>query len=173
MTRARVLWIVGGVALVVVVVVGLATAGKSSGPSKSAAPSKAVAVKALAGSPPALASLHSQANQLLSGGAGAFEKRLASLKGHPVVVNKWASWCTPCRAEFPEFQQVAVEHGKRVAFIGVNSSDNNGDARRFLAKFPVSYPSYEDGNLKIAQKLQAAGAFPTTVFFDSSGKRVG
>ncbi|HEX8855006.1 MAG TPA: TlpA disulfide reductase family protein [Thermoleophilaceae bacterium] len=175
MNRRRVITVLGAAALIAVVVIGLISAG-GSGPSsspKSAAPSATQVSKELAGAPAPLAALHNQANQLLPGGASAFQKRLAELRGHPVVVNKWASWCGPCRAEFPHFQQASVEHGKQVAFIGVDSSDNNGQAQAFLKKFPVSYPSYEDGDLKIAQKLNAVGAFPTTVYYDSKGRRVG
>jgi cytochrome c biogenesis protein CcmG, thiol:disulfide interchange protein DsbE len=175
MNRRLAITLLAGAALIAVVVIGLISAGGSGSTSnpKSAAPSASQVSKRLAGAPAPLAALHRQANQLLPGGANAFEKQLAALRGHPVVVNKWASWCGPCRAEFPHFQQASVEHGRQVAFIGVDSSDNNGQARAFLKKFPVSYPSYEDGNLKIAQKLNAVGAFPTTVYYDSNGRRVG
>jgi cytochrome c biogenesis protein CcmG/thiol:disulfide interchange protein DsbE len=145
-------------------------AGCGSGSPKSEAPSAAAASRALAGSPSALASLHSQANQILSGGASAFKARLASLEGHPVVVNKWASWCGPCRAEFPMFQRLSVQLGKSVGFIGVNTQDNVGDAKRFLSKYPVSYPSYEDPDSKIAEVFNGIATFPATAFYDASGK---
>lgn len=144
-------------------------AGCSSGP-KSAAPSAATASKELAGSPPALASIHAQGGQLLSGGTSAFKARLASVKGHPVVVNKWASWCGPCRAEFPLFQKLSVDLGRRVAFLGVNSNDNSGDARKFLKRYPVAYPSYEDPDSKIAALFNGIATFPSTAFYDASGK---
>jgi cytochrome c biogenesis protein CcmG, thiol:disulfide interchange protein DsbE len=136
---------------------------------KSAAPSKAAEEQAFRGSPPALAAVHRDAGQLLGGGTGAFKQRLASLKGHPVVVNKWAAWCGPCREEFPVFQKVSVQYGKRVAFLGVDSNDNDGDAKTFLNQFPVSYPSYSDPHIKIAASMDAVGAWPTTVIYDSRG----
>ena len=69
-------------------------------------------------------------NKLLGGGADAFEERVEELRGYPVVVNKWASWCGPCRAEFPVFQKAAVQEARRIAFLGVDSNDNDDDARR-------------------------------------------
>ena len=143
--------------------------GCSSGP-KSAAPSAAVSKQELAGSPAALSTLHAQAGQLLNGGTSAFKARLASLRGHPVVVNKWASWCGPCRAEFPMFQKLSVQLGRRVGFIGVNSNDNADDARRFLTRYPVAYPSYEDGDSKIAELFNGIATFPATAFYDASGR---
>jgi cytochrome c biogenesis protein CcmG/thiol:disulfide interchange protein DsbE len=158
--------------VVVAAVAVLAITKGGSSDKKSAAPSQAAVQKAFAGSPPALAALHNDASKLLGGGTTAFKQRLADLRGHPVVVNKWAAWCGPCRQEFPVFQQASVRFGKRVAFIGVDSNDNDGSAKGFLSKFPVSYPSYSDPNLKIAAFMDAVGAFPTTVMFNSQGKQV-
>jgi cytochrome c biogenesis protein CcmG, thiol:disulfide interchange protein DsbE len=137
---------------------------------ESAAPGPAATKSALAGSPAPLAALHRQGNDLLGGGADAFKERLADLEGYPIVVNKWASWCGPCRAEFPHFQRQALERGKKVAFLGVNSNDNDGAARKFLERFPVPYPSYKDPDLKIADVFKGALAFPATAFYDSKGK---
>jgi cytochrome c biogenesis protein CcmG, thiol:disulfide interchange protein DsbE len=136
---------------------------------KSAAPRPTAAREALAGSPPPLASLHSQANGLLGGGADAFKARLRTLRGHPVVVNKWASWCGPCRSEFPFFQRLSVREGRRIAFLGVDANDNDAAARRFLRQLPVSYPSYKDPNLKVSAVFNGVAAFPTTAFYDRRG----
>jgi thiol-disulfide isomerase/thioredoxin len=162
---------IAAVALVAVLVVGLSQAGggRDQNPA-SAAPPRAEVDERLAGAPAPLAKVHAQANELLPGGAGAFRARLEELRGHPVVVNKWASWCSPCRAEFPDFQQAAVKYGKRVAFLGVDANDNADDARKFLKEFPVSYPSYEDPDNRIAQEFNAVQAFPSTVFYDKTGK---
>ncbi|MFN2617186.1 MAG: TlpA family protein disulfide reductase [Thermoleophilaceae bacterium] len=149
----------------------LLLAGCGSSDPRSAAPKSARAERAaLAGAPAPLAALHRQANQLLGGGADAFKARLRGLRGRPVVVNKWASWCPPCRGEFPFFQRQALARGKRVAFLGVDSNDNDGDARRFLRKLPLTYPSYRDPQLGIAAQFHGVQAFPTTAFYDSRGR---
>ena len=128
--------------------------------------------KALEGSPRPLAAVHDQANELLAGGSDAFEKRLAALNGFPLVVNKWASWCGPCRAEFPFLQKAGAKFGKQVAFLGVDSQDSNDAAMTFLDEYPVSYPSYSDPDQEIAQTLKATLGFPSTAFYDRDGNQV-
>jgi thiol-disulfide isomerase/thioredoxin len=137
---------------------------------ESAAPPADQARERLAGAPAPLAALHREANRLLPGGPEAFEERLRGLRGHPVVVNKWASWCDPCRQEFPHFQRLSVELGREVAFIGVDSNDSAGDAREFLREYPVSFPSYDDPDQKVAQVFKGHLAFPATAFYDRSGE---
>lgn len=132
--------------------------------------STAVPIERLEGAPASLGGLHDQANELLPGGLDAYRERLERLRGFPVVVNKWASWCAPCRGEFPIFQRVSVRLGKRVAFLGVNTNDNDGQAASFLERYPVSYPSFKDGNSKIGNELGFGQAFPVTAFYDRKGK---
>lgn len=138
----------------------------SEGEEPSPAPDYA---KKLAGAPAPLASLYKQGNELLSGGQSAFDDRIASLQGYPVVVNIWASWCGPCRAEFPVFQQTAAAMGKEVAFLGVNSEDNDDAAETFLSTHQVPYPSYIDPDGSIAGDLKATHGYPATAFFDRDG----
>jgi len=126
---------------------------------------------ALAGSPPVLAALHRQGSELLRGGLDPYEKRIRALRGFPVVVNAWASWCGPCRLEFPAFQRASAAYGKRVAFLGVNSQDSEEDARTFLDEAPVPYPSYSDPDEAIANELGAFG-LPATAFYDREGELV-
>jgi cytochrome c biogenesis protein CcmG/thiol:disulfide interchange protein DsbE len=126
--------------------------------------------KALAGSPAPLAALHRQSDQLLGGGQGAYEGRLAALHGYPAVVNFWASWCGPCRFEFPLFQKAAAAEGKRVAFLGVDVQDSGDAASTFLGEAPVPYPSYTDPDKTIADGAGATLGLPDTAFYDRSGK---
>jgi thiol-disulfide isomerase/thioredoxin len=125
---------------------------------------------ALAGSPAPLAALHKQADQLLDGGIDAYEKRIADLKGYPIVSNIWASWCGPCREEFPTLQNLSARYGKRVAFVGVNSKDGDDSAATFLEEAPLSYPSYTDPDGKIAAALGTIGGLPDTAIYDRTGK---
>ena len=127
---------------------------------------------ALAGSPAPLARLHAEGNRLLPGGPAAFGRRIAALRGYPIVVNKWASWCIPCREEFPFFQAQAASRGKRVAFLGVDANDYRGAAQEFLRRHPVPYPSYSDPDEQIAKLMRATIGFPTTTFYDRRGRIV-
>ena len=128
--------------------------------------------KALAGSPAPLAALHRQGNDLLPGGKGAYEARIGALGGYPAVVNVWASWCGPCRFEFPHFQRAAADYGKRVAFLGVDSQDSDDAASTFLAEAPVPYPSYTDPDAEIKHSVGADLGLPDTAFYDRRGKLV-
>lgn len=126
--------------------------------------------KALAGSPAPLAALHRQGNQLLEGGTEAYEGRLGALRGYPVVVNVWASWCGPCQEEFPTFQELSAKYGKRVAFLGVNSEDEDASAKTFLREDPVPYPSYLDHHKEIAEAIGVPRGYPDTAFYDKRGE---
>jgi cytochrome c biogenesis protein CcmG, thiol:disulfide interchange protein DsbE len=152
-----------------VLLAALAGCGSDDAP-RSAAPSNRDARAALTGAPRPLARLHAQSSELLGGGAAAYRARIQELRGYPVVVNKWGSWCPPCRAEFPYFQRQAIERGKEIAFLGVDGQDNDANARKFLRRFPTSYPHYRDPDLKVATAMKAVAAFPSTVFYDRRGR---
>jgi thiol-disulfide isomerase/thioredoxin len=167
----RLIAVLAALALVAVVVIGLGQAGGETGSGEdTGAFDLAQAKRDLAGAPPPLAALHEQSAEILPGGAKAFTSRLDDLRGTPVVINKWASWCRPCRSEFPIFQQVAADRGKTVAFLGINAADKRPAAERFLAERPIPYPSYEDPGEDIARGLKAGKYFPMTIFVDARGR---
>jgi cytochrome oxidase Cu insertion factor (SCO1/SenC/PrrC family)/thiol-disulfide isomerase/thioredoxin len=136
-------------------------------------PSGAAAVShALAGSPAPLASLHQQADQLL-GNESALSERIRALRGYPIVINAWASWCGPCRSEFGLFAAASASDGRRVAFLGADTDDSAGDARTFLAAHPVSYPSYQTSTGDMTNIVpQGIADLPTTIFINRAGKVV-
>ncbi len=163
-SRSRLLLAVALVSLVVVV--GALRSG--AGP-QSAEPSRAAIAAAFAGSPAPLAALHAEGGRLLGGGLRAFEAQLRSLRGHPVLVQIWASWCRACRSELPSYQRVSVADGRRVAFLGVDARDRPPGGADLLRRFPVSYPSWLDESGAIARSLGGAGGYPQAVFIDPRG----
>ncbi len=153
-----------------IAVVGVAGCGAAT--PHNAAPSQGTVQAAFKGSSAPLARIHAQANELIGGGSKAFEARLRELRGHPVVVNMWASWCEPCQSEFPTYQRASVAYGRQVAFLGIDAKDQNTSATTFLHKFPVTYPSYTDPNGSIASAIHAYQAYPQTFFFNREGQKV-
>lgn len=134
-------------------------------------PPNAAAVKAqLAGSPPPLAAVHAQADQLL-GDESALAARIRALRGYPIVLNIWGSWCEPCRAEFGLLATAAAQYGRRVAFLGADVNDDSSDARAFLTEHSVSYPSYQFPANKVTRIVpQGLLGTPTTIFIDRAGR---
>jgi len=124
----------------------------------------------LAGSPAPLAAIHAQAGRLL-GSESALAARIGTLRGYPVVINAWASWCTPCREEFSLFASASARYGRQGAFLGADTGDSPGDAAAFLAKHPVSYPSYQT-TISQLSSLAALEGLPTTIYIDRTGKVV-
>ncbi|HMI80251.1 MAG TPA: TlpA disulfide reductase family protein [Solirubrobacterales bacterium] len=159
-------------ALFALTLAALLAAGCGSSANESGDGSHPDYAKALAGAPPPLAALHKQANELLPGGNDAYEKQIAQLRGYPAVVNVWASWCGPCREEFPVLQKLSARYGKRVAFLAVNSQDSDDAAATFLREEPVPYPSYTDPDKAIADSIGVAVGLPDTAFYDETGELV-
>lgn len=173
MSARRLLAILAGLAVVALIAVGLTQLPGSGSDEAARPPLTAARQRALlAGSPPALAALHRQGGALLdASGGGALRARLAALKRYPVVINKWASWCVPCRAEFGAFQRVAAVYGRRVAFLGLDSGDTSrSDALAFLRGHPVSYPSYYDPSGALGLQLTDSSFTPVTVFVPVHGQ---
>jgi cytochrome c biogenesis protein CcmG, thiol:disulfide interchange protein DsbE len=106
----------------------------------------------------------------LEGGREEFEAYVEK-QSRPVVVNKWASWCGPCRFEFPFFENQARQRRGEVVFVGVNSQDNRGDATRFLTEHPVPYRHFDDPNQDVAASFNGVQGFPVTAFYGADGER--
>ena len=98
---------------------------------------------------------------------------LSELRGTPVVLNLWASWCTPCREEAPRLERGWERWGPRgVAYLGLNIQDLRGDALKFGREFGITYPSVRDARRGVADSYGATG-IPETFFVDARGRVVG
>ena len=98
-----------------------------------------------------------------------FEGMLVGLRGTPVIVNIWASWCAPCRTETALLERTWRAHGEEVVFIGVASRDAFGAAEDFMDDFDVTYANVFDRSGDIRKALGLRG-FPTTYVFDREGR---
>jgi cytochrome c biogenesis protein CcmG/thiol:disulfide interchange protein DsbE len=101
----------------------------------------------------------------------AFHDLIAQQKGHPVLVNIWASWCDPCIAEASDLIAAHQKYGDKVRFIGVDAQDDRTGATDFISQHHVPYPSVFDPSNAIAVSY---GLFspPDTLFFDANGSLV-
>src|SRR3546814_13584460 len=98
-----------------------------------------------------------------------FGRILVGLSGAPVVVNIWASWCGPCRAEMPLLEQAASDYEGRVTFVGLASKDERSSALSFLDDVGGTYPNLFDHSGEVRSEPDLGG-FPTTYVFDGPGR---
>jgi cytochrome c biogenesis protein CcmG, thiol:disulfide interchange protein DsbE len=109
--------------------------------------------------------------ELPSFDAEMYQQLLTQLRGTPVVVNIWAAWCGPCKAEAPLLHDASKAYGERVQFLGVDILDSLKGARGFIAEHGLAYPSIFDPSGTIRDSLGMIGQ-PVTVFYDADGNMV-
>jgi cytochrome c biogenesis protein CcmG/thiol:disulfide interchange protein DsbE len=95
--------------------------------------------------------------------------RLADLRGEPVLINFWASWCVPCRAEAPHLARFDREMNERAQLVGVDFQDAKSDALAFIREFGWRFPNVRDPQGKLASRYGLAG-LPTTYVIDADGR---
>ena len=111
--------------------------------------------------------------RLSASGTSGGEVSLAEYRGQPVVVNFWASWCPPCRAEARDLERVSQAYRDRgVVFLGVDIQDTEDEARRFLREYDVTYPNVRDVTNALAVSYGVNG-IPSTYFVDRDGRVAG
>ena len=98
---------------------------------------------------------------------------LASLRGKPTILNVWASWCAPCRAEAPILEKVWQAKQPDVHFIGLDTRDSDTAALSFIRKFGITYPNVidRDGALQLRfSDTLPPQAIPSTIVIDAQGR---
>ncbi len=102
---------------------------------------------------------------------------LASYRGSVVVINIWASWCAPCRAEAPALKAVSEDLADNgVVFVGLNTRDSDTTARAFEKNFGITYPSVIDTDGQLQLRFAAdvnPSAIPSTIVIDQEGRVAG
>ena len=103
------------------------------------------------------------------------EVKLSDFEGKPVVVNFWASWCGPCKAEMPEFEEAYKKYGENIHFLMVNSTDGSQEtvetAKEFIVSEGYTFPVYYDTLAECAYGYGVTG-IPMTFFIDKDGNLV-
>lgn len=152
-------WILGAV-IAVLGLVGLGLVQAMGGPSRGEEDGLALTAT-LDGQAPAFT--------LANVRPGEPEVALADFLGRPVVMNVWASWCTPCRREMPALAAAHRRLGDLVAFVGVNHQDTRDLAIELLDETGVGYPSGYDPDGSVARDYGLFG-MPTTIFIEADGE---
>ena len=106
--------------------------------------------------------------EIVPGSVDTLKATLHALRGKPVVVNYWATWCIPCRTEMPLLAKAAASYGDDVHFLGVDVEDDTNAARRFARERGVRYPMLSDPRGAIRSDQRIVG-LPVTQFYRSDG----
>jgi cytochrome c biogenesis protein CcmG, thiol:disulfide interchange protein DsbE len=96
---------------------------------------------------------------------------LSDLRGHPVVLNLWASWCLPCRAEMPSIEKAYQRYkdaGLIVIGLNMTSQDSELDAKAFVQELGLTFPIVLDRDGSVQSRYRLLG-LPSTYFIDQSG----
>jgi cytochrome c biogenesis protein CcmG/thiol:disulfide interchange protein DsbE len=148
------------VALLVLGAVAACT-GDDSDPDPTTAPTPAIVVADAV-------SLPSTVDELPVIDAEGLDRLTDQVRGTPLVVNFWASWCEPCEREMPLLAAAAREHRDAIQFVGIDILDDREAAQGFLARFEIPYPNLFDASGETRDAVGSLGQ-PVTVFYGADG----
>jgi len=99
-------------------------------------------------------------------------KKLSDYKGKPLIINVWASWCGPCRAEMDSLEHLARRYnGRQFNVIGISTDDDGKAAKAFIKQANISFANYLDHNL-VLENMLGANSIPLTLLIDAKGRVV-
>lgn len=107
--------------------------------------------------------------EIVDGSPERFAEELSDMRGRPVVVNFWATWCDPCKEEMPRLVAAAGRYDGKVRFLGIDVQDDPTAARRFVAEFSVPFRSLADPKRDIVRDQKILG-LPVTQFYAADGE---
>lgn len=97
-------------------------------------------------------------------------KKLSDFKGKPLIINVWASWCGPCRAEIGSLERLAqLYNGKEFNLIGISTDDYRNKAMAFIEQTEITFENFIDSKLYLENML-GANTIPLTIFVDADGR---
>lgn len=131
--------------------------------------SSAISATAFAGTPGEVEAGGYLREAKLQGLFGA-NKKFSDFKGKPLIINVWASWCGPCRAEMGSLERLARRYnGKQFNVIGISTDDNHNAAAAFIKKSKITFENFIDSNVYLENML-GANTIPLTILVDAQGK---
>jgi cytochrome c biogenesis protein CcmG, thiol:disulfide interchange protein DsbE len=108
-------------------------------------------------------------SKIVEGSPSKLKTTLASMRGKPVVVNYWATWCGPCKSEMPRIVAAATEYAGKVSFLGVDVQDDTASAADFIRRYKMPFRSLSDPDGKIREAETIRG-LPVTQFYSATGE---
>ena len=156
MLKSRFVW---AIVLVAVSLLGIGWISYSKEPAVSASSATGLTEAAIAGYLAPQFALNNTCGE---------EVKLTDFRGRPVVVNFWATWCPPCRAEIPHFQDASVKYNGQVVVLGVDQGEPLSVVGDFGAALGVTYPLLLDTDNSVSRQYGVV-ALPKTVFVDADG----
>ncbi|MBS4096178.1 MAG: TlpA family protein disulfide reductase [Sulfuricella sp.] len=97
-------------------------------------------------------------------------KRFADFKGKPLIINVWASWCAPCRAEMGSLERLARRYGgKQLNVIGISTDDDGNAAAAYIKQSKITFENFLDSQVFLENML-GANTIPLTVLVDANGR---
>ena len=97
-------------------------------------------------------------------------RKLSEYRGKPLIINVWASWCGPCRAEMGSLDRLARRYGKQFTVIGISTDDYPEAARSFIQKSGTAFPNYIDSKPWPLENMLGANRLPLTLLVDANGR---
>jgi thiol-disulfide isomerase/thioredoxin len=130
----------------------------------------ALSITAFAGTPGEVGIGGYLREMTLDGLNGGSTKKFSDFKGKPLIINVWASWCGPCRAEMGSLQRLAQRYnGKEFNVIGISTDDYRNKAEAFIRQTGITFENFLDHRL-LLENMLGANTIPLTIFVDANGR---